>query len=229
MPGLETVEQYQRLFTDAAHWKPFVEEVCRHHGLEPSADIRTSPVPGTCPVFIVDEKYVVKFFGRLFNGHTSFAAERDAFYLLAQDTELLIPQLLAEGTLLTDGEWPYLISEWRSGQSVGKLRGGLSREAMTKVAAKTGRIAQRLHALPLHVTKTLKPNWDAFADLLEKENDDWHISALIDFGDAIVGDPLFERTPAGREIPDLESLAHWLWQHRRFPVKTATGNQVDLF
>ncbi|MFT5090544.1 MAG: hygromycin-B 7''-O-kinase [Candidatus Latescibacterota bacterium] len=339
MPGLETVEQYQRLFTDAAHWKPFVEEVCRHHGLEPSADIRTSPVPGTCPVFIVDEKYVVKFFGRLFNGHTSFAAERDAFYLLAQDTELPIPQLLAEGTLLTDGEWPYLISEWRSGQSVGKLRGGLSREAMTKVAAKTGRIAQRLHALPLHVTKTLKPNWDAFADLLEKqrpdcakrhaewghlpphlleqidafllpssqlidrrtspkllhadltadhillekENDDWHISALIDFGDAIVGDPLFElipvyldlldrdkellrifvaayglretldhaqalkllnfcllhpfdvfdglfeRTPAGREIPDLESLAHWLWQHRRFPVKTATGNQVNLF
>ncbi len=321
-PGLETLDEYRRLFTDAAHWQPFVKEVCKLHGLAAGADIHTSPVPGTCPVFIVDEKFVVKFFGRPFSGRASFAAERDAFHLLAQDADLPVPRLLAEGALLQSGEWPYLIGEWRPGQSVGELRDELSQQTMATIAAEVGRMAQQLHALPLDATETLRPSWNTFADLLEKqrgnctrrhaewghlpahlleqvdsfllpspqlidrqktpqflhadltadhlllvkENDAWQISALIDFGDAIVGDPLFElipvyldlldgdkdllrifttncglgetldetravkllnfcllhpfdvlgglfdRTPAGHQLPDLHSLALWLWK-----------------
>lgn len=321
-PGLATIDEYRRLFTDATYWRPFVEEVCKRHGLKPCTHIRTSPVPGTCPVFVVGEQFVVKFFGHLFNGRASYAAERDAFRLLAQNADLPVPRLLAAGTLLENGEWPYLISEWRPGQSVGELRAELSRETMEKIATQAGYMAQQLHALPLIETETLYPSWDAFADLLEKQRpgcaarharaghlpahfidqiDDfllpsaelidpraapkllhadltadhillvgaegnWHISALIDFGDAIVGDPLFElipvyldllagdqqllrlfttncglgktldktqavqllnfcllhpfdvlaglfeRAPEGRELPDLYSLSHWLWQ-----------------
>lgn len=319
-PTLETVDEYRRLFTDAAYWRPFVEAVCQRHDLMPITPIHTSPVPGTCPVFIVDEKYVVKFFGHLFDGHASFAAERDVFHLLAH-TNLPTPRLLGEGAFGSDGQWPYLISTWQPGQSVGELRAELSPEAMAAIATETGYIARQLHALPLDATATLRPSWDAFVSLLEKqrpncakrhaewghlpphlieqidafllpsaelvdrhsaprllhadltadhillvkEQNDWRISALIDFGDAIVGDPLFElipvyldllngdkellpvflqayglgekldarqaiqllnfcllhpfdvlsdlfaRAPEGRELPDLKSLARWLW------------------
>ena len=277
-PGLATIDEYRRIFTDAAYWRPFVEAVCRRHDLAPITDIRTSPVPGTCPVFIVGEQFVVKFFGHLFSGRASFAAERDAFDLLAQDTELPVPHMLAAGALLESGEWPYLISEWRPGRSVGELRAQLSQEAMAMVAAEVGRMAQHLHALPLRETETLRPNWDAFANLLEKqrpncaarharagylpphlveqidnfllpsdqlidqgaipkllhadltadnillveENDTWRISALIDFGDAIVGDPLFELIPVY-----LDLLAGDQQLLRLFTTNCGLGETLD--
>lgn len=255
-PDLATIEEYRRLFKDALYWRPFVEAVCQRHGLTPCAHISTCPVPGTCPVFVVDKKYVVKFFGQLFNGHASFAAERDTYHLLAHDPALPVSRLVAEGVLAPD--WPYLISEWRAGQSVGELRAELSQQTMAAIAAETGHMARRLHRLPLDATEKLRPNWDAFINRLEKqrpactelhaqaghlpahlvaqidafllpsaelvdrratpkllhadltadhilltkEQNNWRISALIDFGDAIVGDPLFELIPAYLDLFD---------------------------
>ncbi|HMN62712.1 MAG TPA: hypothetical protein PJ988_20265, partial [Anaerolinea sp.] len=64
---LDRRDEYIRLFTDTEFFRPALEEICRRHALAPCARLRVG-VPGTCPVFILEERWLVKFFGRLFDG-----------------------------------------------------------------------------------------------------------------------------------------------------------------
>ena len=250
-PQLDTLEDYRRRFTDVSYWRPFVESVCQRHGLLPNDSIRQGDIPGTYPVFILQDRWVVKFFGRLFNGESAFTAELDVSNLLAHDGQIPAPSLVTYGHLIDEnGEWPwpYLVFEHLAGESLASLRDRVSVDTMSRVARELGNLIKLFHALPLSEARFLGPTWDAYLAMLERQRpgckdrhrewrslpdhlieqideflpptvrlvdcstpprllhgdltadhavgqltpNGWRIQGLIDFGDALVGDPMYE-------------------------------------
>ena len=104
-PSFASVHEYGSRFTELAYWRPYVEEVCVRHGLIDAEMIRSS-LPGSHPVFLVGDRYVVKFFSDMFGGERSFAIEREIFALLNQIPEFPAARLIAEGNLFSgDDGW----------------------------------------------------------------------------------------------------------------------------
>jgi hypothetical protein len=147
---LSTLDGYRELFANAEFWAPYVRAVCAQHGLAPCTDVR-APTPGTCPTFSVDERWVVKFFGRLFDGGRSWAVERAVAGLLEADRSIPSAPLLAEGYLCdedgTSWPWPYVIFKYVPGVSFGEVYAQAGREQKLALAREMGRLARRLHAL----------------------------------------------------------------------------------
>ncbi len=249
-PALDTPDQYRQRFTDVAYWTPYVQAVCQRHCLSPCAPIRTG-LPGTFPVFIVAGRWVVKFFGLLFDGQTAYHVEREATNLAATVPELPVLPILGEGTLLPDGGWPYLIFPFVPGVSVGAVMAELPWREKLTLAAQIGRWLRQLHSIPLTNTVYLRPSWNAYASFLARQrktvmprlaawgslpphllsqvpdyllpladlvdhrrlpallhadmtadhvlgtlqDGSWKTRALIDFGDAMAGDPAYELIP----------------------------------
>ena len=73
---LKNLDGYRRYFMDVDYWRPYVQIVCQRHQLTPYQTIRTG-LPGCYPTFIVDDRWVVKFFGQLFDGALAFEAEKE--------------------------------------------------------------------------------------------------------------------------------------------------------
>lgn len=149
LAALDDLEQYRRLFTDAALWAPFVRAVCASHGLAPCERVRVG-IPGTCPAFIVEDRWVVKFFGRLFDGAASYAVEQAAGRMALADPRIPTANLRAWGTLGGEGwPWPYLIFDYIDSVSVGEVWTELDAEEKLRIARELGGIARALHGLPL--------------------------------------------------------------------------------
>ncbi len=165
---LDDLEVYRRHFMDAPGWRPYVRGVCLRHRLLPCQTIRAG-LPGTYPTFIVDERWVIKFFGRQFDGETAFATEREAARLLAKDGSFPAPRVLAQGWLLP-GErgwpWPYLIYEFVPGISIGEVYGWVSLADQLGLARELGKMARRLHALPLDDSPLFRPSWEPYLGTL---------------------------------------------------------------
>ena len=183
-PDLNTLELYRRRFCDAAYWADCVRIVCERHGLLPCRSI-ANRVPGTYPTFIVNDRWVVKFFGRLFEGEASFRTELDANRLVAADGGIPAPALLAQGSLFPshsagqtdvrgDGEagdgwpWPYLIFECAPGDSLGEVYEQVGFDDKLGLARQLGRMARRLHQTPIDGAGVLQPTWDAYRQLLDE-------------------------------------------------------------
>jgi len=124
-------------------------EVCRRRGLAADGPLHTG-VPGTCPTFMVGQQWVVKFFGRLFDGSRSFNVEREAGRLAALDPAIPAAQIHASGELGgPDWPWPYLIFSYIPGKSLGEQIEQVSFTARLQIAREMGALVRRLHALPL--------------------------------------------------------------------------------
>jgi aminoglycoside phosphotransferase (APT) family kinase protein len=248
-PTFTSREDYGPRFTDLAFWRPYVQEVCRRHGL-PLGALRPG-LAGTNPVFVVDERCVVKIFTDMFGGVVSAPAERTCYRLLARATGLPAPRLLAEGDLFDaeDGwPWPYLVLELLQGRSLGEDIALVSRADLEESAAFLGRALRALHSIPLPADGPLPGSWQAYDAFLAQqrracvatqtelgllppalvaqiegylpplaqltdhsatptllhgdlnwdhllgvpEGGRWRPTGIIDFGDAIVGDPLYD-------------------------------------
>ncbi len=158
LSALDQHDGYVRLFTDLPLWSPFVDAVCRRHGLNPSQPVRLG-VPGTCPVFIAGERWVVKFFGRLFEGERAFSVEKEAGLLVQQDPIIRAAQFIASGELTSSGwHWPYLIFDYIPGDSIGLVIDRLSDTARAQVAREVGEMVRHLHDLPLPVGSPVFPD-----------------------------------------------------------------------
>ena len=148
---LDQRDRYVDLFTDAAFFRPYVEETCRRHGLEPRGPVRVG-VPGSCPVFIVADRWLVKFYGRLFGGERSFPVECAVAELLREHPVMPAPRLLGEGALDPPGaawRWPYLIYEFIPGTSYGEVIDQIEPEERLRAARQVGGWVHDLHALPI--------------------------------------------------------------------------------
>jgi hygromycin-B 7''-O-kinase len=165
------IEAYPRGFMDARGWNPYVRSVCLRHRLLPCQVVRAG-LPGTYPTFVVDERWVVKFFGQLFGGELAFAAEREAARLLATHGSFPAPRVVAQGHLLpgeSDWTWPYLVYEFVPGISLGEVYGLVTFADKLDLARDLGKLTHRLHALSLDNSPLFRPIWEPFLDFLRSQ------------------------------------------------------------
>lgn len=297
LSALETLDGYRRWFTDVEFWQPYINKVCFRHALKPSAPLRIG-VPGTYPTFIVAERWVIKFFGRLFAGAASYAAEKEAGRLVACGRGIPAPPIIAAGELNRAGwPWPYLIYPFISGASLGEQAGLLDPAGWVGLAGQLGAMVRRLHALPLAGSAVFPDHYEEYRAFLTKQravclqnhrqwrrlpgrlieqidaflapvddlidmpraahlihadftrdhllgevrNGQWNTRALIDFGDAMTGDLLYELTALHLDIfrADRRLLAAFLdaygfsgYNRADFPrraMSTALLHQWDVF
>ena len=250
-PELDSIEDYRRLIDDPVYWMPYVDEVCKRHKLA-DGDVRIETgITGTYPVFKVNNRWIVKFFGRLFDGDRIYTTELEAHRIVSTCHEIPIPAVISHGRLFNNQagwHWPYLIFELVSGYNLSSLRSNITTENLACIIEDLGRMVRHLHSLPVPNGFYLKQTWDRYANMLEKNRADielrhrkwgdipehllcqittfisntkylipsntqpfllhgdltadhilldwagneWKINAIIDFGDALVGDPLYE-------------------------------------
>lgn len=172
-PTFSTIIDYRQHFTDITYWQPYVKEVCSRHFLEPCQLIRAG-LPGTHPVFIVDERYVIKFFTHYFGGAESLVAETDLYHVFSHNPLLSInvPELIAQGNLFSDDNkwhWPYLITTIIPGTGLVEVYEQLHYEDLLSLADFLGLFLRQLHNLNLSQSNVFKATWDAFAEAIEEQ------------------------------------------------------------
>ena len=168
VPPNLTKQNYVRRFMDAGYWRPYVRMVCRRHDLP--AELVQAGFAGTFPTFVVDERYVVKFFGPLFNGEHVYEVEAEAL-AIAGGKGLLAPKLVAHGGLYADDgdwPWPYLIMRYIPGVAWRTVYDETSPQERVALAHELGGLVRRLHNLSLEDARVLRPSWDAFAGFLRE-------------------------------------------------------------
>lgn len=247
-PTFDSTAEYGRRFTDADFWRPYVADICARHGLGEPRRIRAG-LPGTNPVFVVDELYAVKLYTDLFGGAISYPVECAVYRRVARVADIPAPAFIAAGDLFDAAggwPWPYIITRAIPGLSLGESRVGAA--DMAELARWAGAVTRRIHDLPLDAAGPLARDWRPFAEFLARQragltarhaawgvlpppllaqieafvpsveqlidratapvlvhcdlNRDhilgaadagrWLPAGIIDFGDARVGDPLFE-------------------------------------
>jgi hygromycin-B 7''-O-kinase len=170
---LEQLDGYVRHFMDLQLWEPYVRWVCAKNAL-PCWQVRGG-LAGTCPTFIVDERCVVKFYGRLFDGGRAFEVEREAARLVSQVEEIPAATLLASGQLFLQGEswlWPYLVFAFIPGASIGEASAAITAEERMKIGTEMGRIVRRLHQIALDDSPLFHPTWSEYLDFLKAQRVD---------------------------------------------------------
>lgn len=172
-PIFPSIQEYGKRFTDATYWQPYVREVCSRHLVEPCQQIR-SGLAGTHPVFIVDERYVIKFFTHYFGGAESLAAETDLYHLFSHNPpfSIPVPTLIALGNLFSDGDewpWPYLITNVIPGTGLVEVYEQVSYEDLLTLADSLGLFLRQLHTMNLSQSRVFKPTWDIFIENIEDQ------------------------------------------------------------
>lgn len=169
LAALDDLEQYRRLFTDVALWTPYVRAICGRHGLAPCERVRVG-IPGTCPAFIVEDRWVVKFFGRLFDGAASYAVEQAAGRMALSDPRIPTANLRGWGALGGEGwPWPYLVFDYIYSISVGEVWPELDAGEKARIAREMGETVRALHRLPLPPGGPFPTSHEPYAQFLAEQ------------------------------------------------------------
>ena len=169
LDSFDNFDHYCQHFMDPDFWTPHVLDVCARHGF-PAESIR-SGLAGTYPTFIVSERWVVKFFGRLFDGQQAHAVEQAAGRLLCGWKTLPVAQIQAEGQLRDESggwPWPYLVYNFLPGVSIGEVYEQVLPEEKLRLARDMGRVVRELHGLPLPAEGPLRRDWAPFHAFLSE-------------------------------------------------------------
>jgi hygromycin-B 7''-O-kinase len=165
---LYDLDGYRRYFTDASFWAPFISAVFSRHDL-PIIGTPRCGVPGSYPTFIVSDRWVIKFFGPLFDGLACYQVEHAASQLL-HPPDFPVPALVSTGHLFpsatTEFSWPYLISEYIPALSIGEVYDQVCSASMLSLARLLGGLLKRIHLLPLPPDSPLPSNWSSYTKLL---------------------------------------------------------------
>jgi len=153
---LDSIDDYRRHFMDIDFWRRYVEAICVRHKLTEAPVIRTG-LAGSYPTFIINDTWVIKLFGRLFEGAMSFETELQVNPLVTAAPGIPAPALLAKGQLFPDSSnwpWPYLIYEFVPGISIGEVYEQVSFAGKLAAAQWMGQISRQLHDLPTEALST---------------------------------------------------------------------------
>ena len=170
-----SLDAYRRDFVDPGLWAPYVRAVLERQGLPcGEGEIRLNAKPGACPVFVVDERWVVKFFGRLFDGESAFQAERQANALVSLDPTIRAARLVSSGELFPAGpdwRWPYLVFAYLPGVSLGEVYDEAPFEEKIHIAGELAGISRAVHRLPLDASPgaVFQPSGEAYQSLLQAQ------------------------------------------------------------
>ena len=169
---------YADHFMDLQLWRPFVRQVCQRLGL---LCRQVQPgLPGSFPTFVLTlapgspwGKVVLKFFGPLYDGHTSWQVERLlGQYLEKHPLPIHSPTVLFDGQL--DANWLFLVFEHIPGVSIGQVRQQLSAPALSSMSQRMGKFMRVLHRdtatrMPALAGGSPDRSWDSFVSFLEKQ------------------------------------------------------------
>lgn len=245
LPGVTNWAEWRPIFTDARVWRPVI---ARLWAAEPGLRARTglaapgrvaAGYPGTCAVFVIDERAVIKFFPPMVSGDE--AREAAVYRLL--DGRVPGASLLDKGVYHDRIDWPYLVVSFVPGAAWREVGAAIVPTQQEAVLEELGRAVRLVHETPLNTKAWPSPtvwrefvshsllgiagrlrgetgftaaiidainallnetNWfanrprllhaDLTADhLLVAERDgQWAMTGLIDWADALVGDPYYE-------------------------------------
>lgn len=132
-------------------WGPFIKKIFNSHGIDSSLFIKPG-LAGTYPTFIVNEHWVIKFFGRLFEGQQSFQVEKTVTELVNLYQPLPSASILFHGILSTNENlpWPYLVYKYIPGIAISTILDDVSFTDMKHLAAWLGRKTRLLHEMPIN-------------------------------------------------------------------------------
>ena len=142
LESLETLDGYRQRFMDPEVWRPFVQEACLWHRLT-CKTVRPG-LAGTFPTFIVDDRWVIKFFGPLFDGETCWQVEAEAAKLMEAVPEFPVARVLTGGSLETEPDWHYLVFDFVPGVSIGEVYKQVSLEERLALARWLGKVVQMM-------------------------------------------------------------------------------------
>jgi hygromycin-B 7''-O-kinase len=299
LENLETLEGYRALYNASDFWRVYVQAVCQNHFQVEECQVK-AVFPGTYPTFIADDRWVIKFFGRLFEGEAAFNKELEINTMLKGAPQVPAPELVAHSFLFDQSgswSWPYLIFRYVIGVSLGEVMGQLTAQEKMRIAAELGGNVRRFHSLPIGESLIFHRSWQSYAEFLSSqlarcrsnhqawgslpahlidqienyllpteelidwsrrphlihadltrdhvlgklEGGEWRTLALIDFGDARVGDLLYELVALHLDLFDgdphllrafLDSYGSNLTEDDEFPhqaMSTALLHEFDVF
>ena len=166
LPPIATWEQWAALFDDVRVWRPVVDAICEREGIVYHRI--EAPASNTNAVFILDERVVLKIYSPFWK---ECAFERRLMELLERDAAVPVPAVRAAGELRDRRDWSYLAMEFCAGRPLDELQAEMPQAALLEVAAKTGRMIRRLHAVdpePLAATDKGE-RWDALVERRRRE------------------------------------------------------------
>jgi hygromycin-B 7''-O-kinase len=162
LPVPQSWHEWSRMFTDTGLWRPAVQQICRERGVT-AADEVAAGYPGTCAVFVVDGRVVVKLYPPML--HRDYWREREVYRLLDGRLGGVLPAVLADGIFHDQIEWPYLILEFRPGQAIREVWEVVPADNRRALAGELGELIRVVHDTPLAGVQhfDLRPEaWQAF-------------------------------------------------------------------
>lgn len=173
LASLESLDGYRQHSMDADLWRPYVQAVCGRHGLQPCQQIRAG-LAGTYPTFIIEDRWVVKFYGRLFDGQQAYETEFTVGRMLPADLGIHVPAVLYAGALIDKDNpwsWPYLIFEYIQGTSIGEVYEQVSFEDKLELARQLGKATRQMQDLSLEGAPLFRNGQDAYARFLQGQSE----------------------------------------------------------
>jgi hygromycin-B 7''-O-kinase len=165
---LSTDAGYRQRFFDADYWTPYVRWVVwKQFGVR-NAAVR-SGLAGTYPTFIADDRWVVKFFGDLFEGEATHAAELCVGLLRPERHGIPAPALLAHDDMYDapgQWRWPYLVFEFMEGGSIGEAGDSVSHGDRVRIAREVAGMTRALHTVPIPADGPFDASWGAYEALI---------------------------------------------------------------
>jgi hygromycin-B 7''-O-kinase len=158
---LADLDGYRTGFMNPALWSPLIRQICREHRL-PCRRILPGTA-GTFPTFILDQQYVIKFFGELFNGPQSWLVETAVGRALENQAGLPAARILHSGEVFAGGQvWRWLVFNCIRGRSYHQDYARITFGDKQAVAYQLGKILHGFHRLPVPSTPreifTAKPD-----------------------------------------------------------------------
>jgi hygromycin-B 7''-O-kinase len=149
---LQTLDGYRKYFMDANIWQPVILALCTRHGL-PCETVKPG-LAGSFPTFIIDNHWVIKFFGQLFDGHHSFRVEQRMGELLSHQTHIPAAKVHWTGAFAGSSfDWLYIIFDYVPGKSIGEDYDRIAFNDKVKLARHLGKIICSFHHIPLQYVK----------------------------------------------------------------------------
>ncbi len=145
-PVFGSIQEYRSRIADVGFWRPCISRILGRHDLPAAKLGAIAGHNATYPTFLCGD-VVVKLFGHFPPWRRSYAAERSALRLVANDPKIAAPRLLASGRIFRESDvpWPYLVTGRISG--VPCWQANLSTAQLTSLADELGRQIRRVHAL----------------------------------------------------------------------------------
>ena len=146
---LNSIEGYVKYFMDPNLWTPYIQKAFTAFLGNAIFKIDTG-IAGTYPTFIVNNRWVIKFFGQLFDGQESYMVEKTVTMLIHQQETFPAPKILFTGSLFPEESfsWPYLIYNFIPGISIGSAFERIHQDDLVKLANWLGRKTRILHETP---------------------------------------------------------------------------------